>query len=285
MDLLDQLPETPDSGAEERDYAEIPPFGAPPLPPAAPPVQRAESDGDAGPLDAPDDEGDDDEDLEVADDAGEDEEEVFDEKTEVGRLKAQLRAAEERAAQAEAYEQQFAEQQRASRQQQAQAYWDNALGQAEYWFQSQEAQIYAEAEQSMNPVAYVQQRMGMLNTQRTNWLRDFHASREQAYYQFAMEQALPNWVREVAEHFDLDVGYVPELMEYPPDLIPREAEKIANRLRNEKARERKKQQDRRKRQRQQMAGSQVHTGVGSGINGKVEPGSDEHYNSLPWVRR
>lgn len=205
-------------------------------------------------------------------------------KDEVQKLREQLRAAEERAEQAAEYEQQWAEYQRVQQQQAAEAYWQNAQQQAESWFQQREAAIYQEAQDAIAPVAYVQQQMGMLNQQRVQWFQHFHAQREQSLWQFAMQQALPNYAAEVAEHFHLSRDRIAELLTYPPDLIPREAERMA-RERDELARkERKRRQDSAKRKKAQLAREATFPGGGQGGRTDFELGSEDHYNSMGWER-
>lgn len=207
-----------------------------------------------------------------------------DPKSEVQRLKEALKAAEERAQQASEYEQQWAEYQRVQQQQAAEAYWQNAQSQAEQWFGQREAAIYQEAEDAIAPVAYVQQQMGMLNQQRVQWFQQFHAQREQSLWQFAMQQALPNYAAEVADHYHLPRERVAELMSYPPDLIPREAERMARERDDAARKERKRRQDAAKRKKAELAANATFPGGGQGGKTDFELGSEEHYHSIGWER-
>ncbi len=207
-----------------------------------------------------------------------------DPKSEVARLKEALKAAEERAQQAAEYEQQWAEYQRVQQQQAAEAYWQNAQSQAENWFVERERAIYQEAEGAMAPVAYVQQQMEMLNRQRTQWFQQFHAQREQSLWQFAMQQALPNYAAEVADHYHLPRERVAELLTYPAELIPREAERMA-RERDDAAREKRKaRQAAAARKKKELAANSTFPGGGQGGSQDFELGSEDHYHSIAWER-
>lgn len=273
------------------EYEHLPPLlpvGAsspepPPLPAVSPPDVPDEDELDDEPdgADAPDDAGDapDDDDDSESDDA------ESTEKDDVKALKKKIAELEERAAAAEDYERQYAEQQRAAQQANAEQYWENAYLEAENWFRTRQQAIYAEADDAIAPVAYVQQQMDILSKQWTGWLRDFHALREQAAWQFAMQQALPNYAGQVADHYGLPRDAVPELLTYPHELIPREAQRM-KRERDERAKERRKAtQAERKRQREQVYGNAVFPGSGGPVpKDKVEMGGDDHYLSIPWTR-
>ncbi len=203
---------------------------------------------------------------------------------EVAQLREKLAQAEAKAKQAAEYEQQWAEYQRVQQQQAAEQYWQNAQLQAEQWFVSREKAIYQEAENAIAPVAYVQQQMQQLNAQRTQWFQQFHAQREQSLWQFAMQQALPNYAQEVADHYHLSKERVAELLTYPPDLIPREAERMARERDEQQRKERKRRQDAAKRAKAKLAREATFPGGGQGGTAEIELGSDDHYNALPWER-
>ncbi len=201
----------------------------------------------------------------------------------VTSLKERIRQLEERAQRAEQLEQFYAEQQHADEQAQADAYWNTAYQKAADWYNRQVNQIYAKAEDAIAPVAFIEQHMSTLNGQWTSWLNQFHANREQSAWNFAMQQAIPNYARDVAEYYGLPQDVVKELMQYPPDLMPREAERIKKERGERAALKRKATQAGRQAQRDGFNASL--TGGGGSVSGQnVELGSDEHYNSIPWTR-
>jgi hypothetical protein len=277
------------------EYDDLPPMtpggalfdesGAPDLSAVSP--ERAAPVNDDAPepdesLDAPDD-------MDDAPDDETDQEQPTDDddvdpNDEVAQLRKKLQDAEARAEQASQYEAQWAEYQRVQQQQAAEAYWHNAQSQAENWFQQRESAIYKEAEDAIAPVAYVQQQMGMLNQQRVQWFQQFHAQREQSLWQFAMQQALPNYAAEVADHYHLPRERVAELLTYPPDLIPREAERMA-RERDEAARkDRKRRQEAAKKKKAELSANSTFPGGGQGGTQDFELGSEDHYHSIAWER-
>lgn len=273
------------------DYLNLPPMTpggvTPPEPsvePKAPPL----------PADAVVDEDEFDDVDEVGEDESPDEDEVSDESgdgvkddadNEVAVLREKLRAAEERAQQAAEWERHWAEQQRIQQQQQAEQYWSNAEAEAEHWFRAREAAIYKEAEDAVAPIAYVQQQMGALNQQRVQWFRQFNHQKEQAYWQYSMQQALPRYAQEVAEYHGLSRDAVQELLMYPADLIPREAERMAREKQERANLKRAATQAARKAKNRELSNGNVLTGGGGKAPAVDVPlDSDEFYNSIPWQR-
>lgn len=252
---------------------------APPIPQAAPVI---EDDADDllvdGPDDGDDEPGDDDSEANLDDEGRESP------KDEVAALRARLKEAEAREAQLVEYEQQMERVRHENQQREAEAYWDNSLAQANQYFLQREEAIYAEAERAVDPAAYIAQQMRGLNAQRVQWLNQFHALREQQVWQFAMQQALPNYAAELADYYGLGRDSVPELLTYPPDLIPREAERMKRDRDRQAAERRKATQAAKKAKNQQLAAGNTTPGDGRAMPAEIELGSDEHYNAIPWQR-
>lgn len=258
--------------------------------PAAPPLPAAINVGVDPEPDEPDvPDADDDEDLPDGDDDSGDDEEPGDPSAaqtpdEVAALKARIAQLEARARQAEEYEAHLAAEQAAAQQANNEAYWENAFAQGRRWYADQKARVYANADDAIAPVAYIRQQMEIVDDQYTRWLDETHAAREYAYYQVAVQEALPNWVAEVAAYYGLPRDVVPELLTYPPDIIPREAERMKQRRDADKAAKRKATQRIKAEQRKALEQNSVFTGSGRTVGVDIEAGSDEQYMTIPWER-
>ena len=268
-------------------YLTLPPFDRPvdgdaPEPPSAPALpDDADDDFDEEVEDSPSAAG-----PEDRDDDGEDEEQESE-----GGDAAETEGEEddrdwliERAKKADEYERQMAQYEAQRKQQEAEAYWNDRLNNAVNWFADKEARLYQQAEQSLSPVGFLQEKLSELSREKDAWFGQFYAAREQALWQFAEAQAIPNYAARVAEHFGLPQEAIAELLEYPAELMEREAIKLRNRLIKERNRQKEVDKLKRRDAARKRAAKTVAPGDGRGAPGKTVPGSDAHYFAIPWTR-
>ena len=192
----------------------------------------------------------------------------------------------ERARRADELERLFGAQEASQRQQAAEKFWNDKLDQANNWFAGLEATAWANAEQSLNPTAYLREELTKIRNQANDWYATYRDSREQALWEFTQAQELPRYAARVVEHYKLPKEAVSELLEYHPDQIEREAQKMRSRLIKERKRQKELDQLKRSDWRR-TNGQPLGTGTGRGAatgGGDVTPGSDEHYFAIPWVR-
>lgn len=202
----------------------------------------------------------------------------------IAALRERLKAAEQALQEAASAEAAYQEAQRVQQQQHAEAYWNNALAQAKDWYASRRNAIFQEARTAIDPAGFVERETEFLDREYQTWLDQYHQQREQAFWEFAMQQALPNYVRDVVAHYGLPQDAMAELMEYPVNLIPREAEKMKARRSREAALKRAATQAARKAKREAMMENGVFPGSGRSANTDVPLDSDDYYNSIPWQR-
>jgi hypothetical protein len=269
-------------------YQSLPAFdapdGAPPAAPspAAPPLPTddaldAEDDGSLD-LSGPDVESEgDDEGVAVSEDGSEDEEaEPEDDRDWLI----------ERAQKADEYERYLAQQQSQRQEQEAVQYWDKRLAEANDFFARREAVIYQNAENNLNPVAYIKAEITNLNNEANAWYGQYRDNREQALWQFAHQQAIPAHAARVVDHYKLPKETVEELLDYPPEMMEREAQKIRARLITERKRQRTIDQLKRKEAARKIAAQTVAPGSGRAAGGRGDsaPSFEEGYASIPWSR-
>jgi hypothetical protein len=115
----------------------------------------------------------------------------------------------------------------------------------------------------------------------------FRDNREQALWQFAHAQAIPQHAARVADHYKLPQDAVNELLDYPPDQMEREAQKMRRRLIKERTTQKQIDQLRRKEAARKIAAATVSPGSGRGGSGKAisEMSFEEGYASIPWRGR
>lgn len=278
------------------EYNDLPPFEAPdgsPATSAIAPPQLPEFDDNAvvddddelddEPIDG-DDEPDDDDTPESDDESG-----GTDASTDAD-LKAQLKEAQE---QLQAWNQ-FQQEQEQLRLQQEQAaaekYWDDALAEANSHFARQEAQIYREAEAIAQKYGSDEAELFARNKNRElfasyqGYLADFHSKREAGIWQIVMKAALPGYAADVAKHYGLNQDAVAQLLQYPHELMPREAERMKREKDSRSAERRKATQLARRAKNLEVGNRIVTPGSGRAVSPDVELGSSDHYNSIPWER-
>lgn len=192
----------------------------------------------------------------------------------------------ERARKADEYEQLLNRQKAEQREQEAVAYWNERLDQAKNFFAGREADIYASAENSLNPIGYIKEKIAELRSQEMTWYATYRDNREQALWEYTQAQELPRYVARVVEHYKLPKEALEELSDYPPEQIEREAQRMRARLIKERRQAKEIDQLKRKAARLEKERNPLNTGSGRGsATGSDAPlGSDQHYHAIPWVR-
>lgn len=273
----------------ESAYQSLPAFDAPdgapspatPSPPALPdPTAPAPDDVDDGTLDLrepdPEEPGVEEEAAVAADGAEEDDDDPEDDRDWLI----------ERAQKADEYERFLAQQQSQQQEAAAVAYWDTRLAEANEHFAAREAVIYQNAENNLNPVEYIRREITNLNNEANAWYAQFRDNREQALWQFAQAQAIPQHAARVVDHYKLPKEAVNDLLDYPPEQMEREAQKMRQRLIRERTQQRQIDQLKRKAAARQIAASTVAPGSGRAAGGAPvsEMSFEEGYFSIPWRR-
>lgn len=192
----------------------------------------------------------------------------------------------ERAEKADEYERELARIKAQDAEARAVAYWDQRLDKANIEFQRRRDVIFENAEQSLNPVGYLRQEMPKLENEANSWYAAYRDEREQALWQFAHAQAIPNHAARVVEHYKLPKEAINDLLEYAPELMEREAQKMRARLIKERKQAKQIDQLRRKASRLDIEANPLTTGTGRAASGKAfaEMSDDERYHAIPWTR-
>jgi hypothetical protein len=205
--------------------------------------------------------GDDDEDEELSED---------EEKLQLRQQLAQLQERERRLA----YEQE---------QRKNQAYWDQIEGQAQEYFAWKEQAIWAEKDNRLNPEGFLQEQLAQLRLEQADWYRQFGNSINEARRQQYERNAIPGWAAKIASHYGLSEEQERDLLDYHPNQMKREAEKMARtNARIAKLESAKKQEQRGKARSARFGGGKSpQTGGGSRPPTKrVKAGSDAHLKAL-----
>ncbi len=259
------------------------------LPPEAltPGTPLAGHDGDGGPDDedldlddAPDDAGDDDD--EAGDDDGDGEPRQRrsrrgDDDDDPATLKRQL--AEERKLRAEQAEALQQVQQR-EQQQRSAAYWQDREQKLNWAFAQKWEQAREDAERSLNPGAFWEERVAQMMGEYAEARNQLSNDRERALWQFAAQQSVPAFTKQLAEQHGLSDDEARRLSAVPPNQMAREAQRIvAGRGEADQLKARVAELERR------LAGQQVRgqtPGPGSGTarTRRPKPGSLAHLADL-----
>ena len=198
-----------------------------------------------------------------ADSAADDDDETADLKRRVAEYEAQVRRAE--------YERQQA--------QNAQ-YWDGIEAQAVDYFEYQYAQAAREKDNYVDPDLYFGARTEEIRKQERDWFRRFESSKREAARQQYERAAVPTYAARVATHFDLTPQQAEDLLDYDPQNMVREAEKMARynaqikKLRGERT------QSSRKDKQNQLVKKGTVSADGRGPAQRIKRGSDEHLIKL-----
>lgn len=189
----------------------------------------------------------------------------------------------ERAKKADEYERFLAQQEQKRRESEATAWWDNRLEEANRFFKAEEQAIYDNADSSLNPVAYIREEITKLNRKAMSWYGEYRDNRERALWDFANQQNLPNLAAQVVEHYKLPKEAVRELLEYAPEQMEREAQKMRSRLIKERKQQKQIDQLKRKTANRKIAATPLTTGTGrTRVKGWEQMNDDERYFAEPW---
>lgn len=200
-----------------------------------------------------------------------------------------LAALRAEAARARQYDEFMAQQQRIAQQRATEAQWAQQEAQADAYYDQQINIAYRQSLNAVDQEAYWQQHGVPQIRAKDNWHRQFDQSKAQRWQEVAAAMAVPQYAAQVAQQAGLGQDAVAELLEYPPDLIPREAARM-RRERDEKAQLKKQAtQARRKLLAQQVAATTVAPGSGRAASVKRTFASPEELYSDPtamrWERR
>ncbi len=265
-------------------------FDLPPMhPPSGAPPEHAPSAADEAPTDPIDDEVDDGSLDLSAPELDDDEGEENGEDAEDGDESDDRDWLIERAKKADEYERYLAQIKGQEQERRAVDHWNGLLQQIENEQAAEEEAIWQNANDSLNPQGYLRSELTKLNNKFTAKYAQYRDAREQALWQFAHAQAIPNHAARVVEHYKLPIEAVDELLDYAPELMEREAQKIRARLIKERNQTKQINQLKAK-QAQRALGAPVSPGTGraGGSGGAEKPGylgSDEHYFAMPWSGR
>lgn len=189
----------------------------------------------------------------------------------------------ERAKKADEYERFLAQQERERRESEAVAWWDKRLAEANSFFKAEEQAIYDNADSSLNPVGYLREELTKLNRKAMAWYGEYRDNRERALWDFANQQQLPNLAARVVEHYKLPKEAVKELLEYAPEQMEREAQKMRSRLIKERNQQKQIDQLKRKTANRKIAATPLTTGTGRvRAKGWDQMSDEERYFAEPW---
>lgn len=168
-----------------------------------------------------------------------------------------------------------------TQQQKNQEYWAGIEGEAEAAFEAKYAKIQQDKQGYIDPEVYELQKLGELNAEIKHWYKSFYASQNQAKAKAQERAAIPVYAARVATHYGLTTAQAHELLEYTPQQMDREAQKLArHNAQLSKYRKQLKQQQRGD-ARQGLARNPVGTGnSGRSAPVKVRAGSQNHLLAL-----
>lgn len=153
-------------------------------------------------------------------------------------------------------------------------------------FAGREEDIYAQAKESLNPVAFIREEMRKLSAEADRRYQAYEAEREQALAKYEMARTIPQLAARIVQHYKLPDDAITEILDYPPEYMEREAQKLRARLIKERKQQQEIDQLKRSAARRKAAATPLTTGGGRGAggDGAPAPGSDEHYGAIPWRR-
>jgi hypothetical protein len=166
-------------------------------------------------------------------------------------------------------------------QQNNQQYWAGIQGQAEQAFAWEFDQIFVQKDNQVDPDLYVRTETAKLQRRVADWFQRFHASQNEARRQQYERAAIPTYAARLATNYDLSVEQAQELLDYAPERMDYEAQKMARYNAREAAYRKKLQQSRRADgQANLLRKGSGTTGSGRAPVKRVKRGSDEHLTTL-----
>lgn len=203
------------------------------------------------------------EDDEEDDDASAEDTETAELKRKVAEYEAQVRRAD--------YERQQA---------QNQNYWDGIENQAVEYFDYELAKARQEKNNYVDPDLYFETRLAELTAQERDWRRKFEGSKREAARQQYERAAVPTYAARVATHFDLTPAQAEDLLDYDPQVMVREAEKMARYNAEIKKLRAKTTQASRKTKQDALVKTGAVSGDGRGPAQRIKRGSPQHLVKL-----
>lgn len=198
-----------------------------------------------------------------ADSAAEEDDETAELRRKVAEYEAQVRRAE--------YERQQAD---------YKAYWDNIEAEAEYYFDYERAKAKQEKQNYVDPDLYYESRDAELVAQERAWRKKFEASKLSATQRQAQQATIPAYAARVATHFDLTPQQAEDLLDYDPQHMVREAEKMARYNAELKKLRSKARQTSLKDKQSTLVKTGAVSGEGRGPAQRIKRGSPQHLLKL-----
>jgi hypothetical protein len=160
------------------------------------------------------------------------------------------------------------------------AEWDRIESEARNYFTWAEQQAWAEKDNYVDPDLYLRQELGKIQAQQRNWFQQFYNSQNEARRQQYERAAVPTYAARVATHFDLTAEQAETLLDYDPQHMVREAQKL-HRHNAEIARLRgARTQKKRKTGQDTLVKKGAVSGEGRGPVTRIKRGSDDHLAAL-----
>lgn len=203
------------------------------------------------------------EDDEETDDDDSEDDEVAQMRARLAEYEAQVRRAE--------YERQQAENQ---------AYWDGIERQAREYFDWAAQDAWSRKDGFVDPDLYLRERMGEITAQQRDWYQRFYNSQNEARRQQYERAAVPTYAARVATHFDLTPDQAETLLDYDPQHMVREAQKMARYNAEIKKLRGQRTQKTRKDKQDTLVKKGAVSGEGRGAPVRIKRGSDEHLLQL-----
>lgn len=161
-----------------------------------------------------------------------------------------------------------------------QAYWDDIESQAVAAFDYEEARIWEEAPDAVDPDAYLRRELAKHKARIADWYKRFYASQNASTRQQYERASIPAYASEVAQYFGLSKAQRESLLDFDPKDMPRIAA-LLKQQNDDRARLAKgSQQAQRKLAQGNLAKNVPNAGGGRAPAKKVRPGSLSHLVSI-----
>ncbi len=168
-----------------------------------------------------------------------------------------------------------------AQQQRNQEYWGGIEAQADAAFDAKYAFIQREKHQRLDGDTYETEALATLNGEIKQWYREFYASQNDARARAQEKAAIPVYAARVATHFGLSAEQANDLLEYQPQQMVREAQKVARHNEQLRKYQKNQTQNTRSNAQQKLAGNPVRSGgSGRGAPTKVRAGSMNHLAAI-----
>ena len=159
-------------------------------------------------------------------------------------------------------------------------YWDGIEAEAVNYFEYEYARAAQEKDNYVDPDLFFTQRVVEIRKQERDWYRKFEGSKNEARRQQYERASVPTYAARVATHFDLTAQQAEDLLDYDPQVMVREAEKMARYNAQIKKLRDKNTQAGRKAKQDALVKTGAVSGEGRGPAARIKRGSDEHLMKL-----